>query len=101
MQIINIPQLPSGRFRVNCSPPESSGEAFRDGILIPALEKGEVLVNINPKYGMPVSWAEEVFGGLVRKLGADVVDRIQIISTYKDCANEALNFMHEQVERDG
>lgn len=101
MKVINIPELPSGRFKANCNPPESSGEAFRDDVLIPALKKGEVMVNINPKYGVPVSWNEEVFGGLVRKLGAGVIDRIHITSLdHRDSVNEALNFMHDQVERD-
>lgn len=98
--MINIPRLPAGRYKKNCDPPESSGEAFRDDVLIPALKANDrVTVNLAPKYGMPVSWCEEVFGGLVRKLGADVVGRLAFKGN-QELAGEAMNFMIDQVERD-
>lgn len=44
-----------------------SGEEFRDSVLIPALTKGNVIVNLDGVFGFGSSFLEEVFGGLVRK----------------------------------
>ncbi|MEZ8169315.1 MULTISPECIES: STAS-like domain-containing protein [Vibrio] len=44
-----------------------SGEEFRDSVLIPALEKSNVVVNLDGVFGFGSSFLEEVFGGLVRK----------------------------------
>ena len=60
---------------------EGSGEAFREDYLIPAFDKAvenkEVLcVDMDgAKYGYPTSFLEEVFGGLARERGADVVKK--------------------------
>lgn len=100
MLVVNIPELPSCRYRKNSDPPEASAEAFRDDVLIPALLRGKVLVQMNPKYGVPVSWNEEVFGGLVRKLGSVIIPQIQITSKdHMDDAKEAAIFMQEQADR--
>lgn len=98
MRMINIPQLPSCRYKKNSDPPEASAEAWRDDVLIPALqEHGMVQVMINPKYGMPVSWCEEAFGGVVRKLGASVVNQISFMAPdhFQDDAEEARQFMQD------
>lgn len=96
MKHINIPDLPSGRYRKNCT--GGSAEEFRDDVLIPALAEDDVTVHLVPRYGMPVSWCEEVFGGLVRELGVDVLDRITLIGEDSDI-NEATGFMQDEVDR--
>lgn len=47
----------------------SSGEEFRDTILIPQLEAadGEISVNLDGTMGYGSSFLEEAFGGLIRK----------------------------------
>ena len=45
-----------------------SGEAFREDTLIPLLEKTDrIVVNIDGVAGLPSSFWEEVFGGLIRR----------------------------------
>lgn len=49
-----------------------SGEEFRDTVLIPQLEKDEVVsINFDGVFGYGSSFLEEAFGGLVRK-GLDI-----------------------------
>lgn len=47
----------------------SSGEEFRDSILIPSIneEGGAVAVNLDETMGYGSSFLEEAFGGLIRK----------------------------------
>ena len=53
-----------GRFR---SDGACSAEAFRDDVLRPALrEHKTVVVELDLRFGIPASWLEECFGGLVR-----------------------------------
>lgn len=55
---------PAGRYRKNS---DSSGEEFRERLLIPALKKGGVIhVKFAGAAGYPASFVEEAFGGLVR-----------------------------------
>jgi hypothetical protein len=55
---------PVGRYRADGP---HTGEAFREDILIPALEKGDnVVVILDGTEGYPSSFLEEAFGGLVR-----------------------------------
>ncbi|MCK1507192.1 STAS-like domain-containing protein [Bradyrhizobium sp. 18] len=57
-------RFPSGRFR---SDGPHSGEAFREDYLVPRLkESGSLLVNLDGVAGLPSSFLEEAFGGLVR-----------------------------------
>ncbi len=44
-----------------------SGERFRDDVLVPALERGEVEVDLDGVLGFGSSFLEEAFGGLVRR----------------------------------
>lgn len=59
-----------------------SGEEFREDFLEPALLKYDVVtVVLDGAYGYPLSFLEEVFGGLVRKFGAEKFrDKLKIIS---------------------
>lgn len=69
---------PAGRFM---SDGPGSGEEFRDKMLLPALEGGEhVTVIIDGVKGMPVSFMEEAFGGLIRT-GRFTYDRLREIMT--------------------
>lgn len=57
---------------------EGSGEEFRERYLLPAFRRvlgsEKVVVHLDGvKYGYPTSFLEEAFGGLVRKLGVEVV----------------------------
>jgi len=62
---------PGGRF--NRDGP-FSGEAFRERILLPALARGDhVVVELDEVAGLPASFLEEAFGGLVRRSGLPAV----------------------------
>lgn len=65
---------PGGRFRADG---EFSAEEFRDEWVIPQLEKENIVViELFGVSGLPPTFLEELFGGLVRSLGTDVVDRV-------------------------
>lgn len=68
--IVNIAKdfsrSPAGRY-VTDGP--YSGEAFRDNMLFPALQKDNVEVNLDGVLGLGSSFLEEAFGGLVRERG--------------------------------
>ena len=55
---------PAGRF-----PDDGpyNGEDFRERILVPALERGPVMIRIDTVEGLGSSFLEEAFGGLIRK----------------------------------
>lgn len=56
--------FPGGRYKTDGP---FNGEAFRDDLLIPALRANDVvIVDLDGVAGLPVSFSEEVFGGLVR-----------------------------------
>lgn len=55
------------------------GAKLREQLLIPALGRGErVVVDLGRCINLSAEFAEEAFGGLVRILGAGVVDRVEI-----------------------
>ena len=102
MTVVKGPKLPGGRHRANMAPGQesSAGEAFREDVLIPALaghsSPEPMVVDLRDCYGVPPSWCEETFGGLVRRLGPTVIDRIRIVG---DDDGDATRFMREQMER--
>lgn len=55
---------PAGRYASDGPFP---GETFRDAVLLPALKKGDVTVDLDGTAGYGSSFLEEAFGGLVRK----------------------------------
>lgn len=63
-----------------------SGQEFREGFLEPIFENKEndnsiIVVNLDGTIGYGTSWLEEVFGGLARKFGNDLVlSKIHFIS---------------------
>jgi hypothetical protein len=53
-----------------------SGQEFREDYLEPIFEKNNgsvIIVNLDGTIGYGTSWLEEVFGGLARKFGKDLV----------------------------
>jgi STAS-like domain of unknown function (DUF4325) len=90
---------PVGRY---LSDGDSSGEAFRLHLLLPALdEPSPVMVILDGVAGYPSSFLEEAFGGLVRDHGyaaSDLRRRLQLIAhdpafeTYKD---EIWSYIHD------
>ena len=94
-RVITAPRFPASRYRADCT--EGSAEEFRDDVLIPIIKQGrKVVVSLGDMAGMPASWSEEVFGGLVRKLGRGV--DLQLIGP-AEWVNEAQQFMDEERER--
>ncbi len=76
-------KTPGGRF---IKDGEYSGEQFRNDILIPkyeeALSEGKKLfVDLDGCYGMPTSFLEEAFGGIVRIKGNKKIKDILKIKT--------------------
>lgn len=58
-------RFPGGRYRTDGP---HSGEEFRERFLTPALNRGEVVtVWLDDVAGLPASFLEEAFGGLVRE----------------------------------
>lgn len=70
---------PGGRFRRHG---RFSGEEFREDFLLPAVanaqQRGEVLsVSFDNVAGLPSSFLEEAFGGLVRRFGKSALEIIE------------------------
>ena len=68
IKISEYSTTPGGRF---ISDGEYSGEDFRTKILLPKYEEAiktdeKIFVDLDDCYGMPTSFLEEAFGGLVR-----------------------------------
>ena len=67
-------KIPGGRY---ISDGDYSGEEFRDKCLIPkfkSLKENQILlIDLDGAYGYPTSFLEEVFGGLARIFGPEIV----------------------------
>ena len=88
---------PGPRYRHQGS---ASGEEFRDRHLLPAIRRagtgGKITVDLDgAEYGYPVGWLEEVFGGLVRALGPDAAERIEIAGGDERTRDDIKTFMHD------
>jgi len=67
---------PGGRYKKYT---EGSGQEFREKLLLPALQNHEhVIVDLTEFEFVSPGFLEEIFGGLVRELGPEVVSRITI-----------------------
>lgn len=64
LKVADHTPFPGGRYKESGP---GSGEAFREEVLIPALESGQVVtLDFTGTRPYPLSWAEEAFGGLIR-----------------------------------
>jgi hypothetical protein len=55
---------------------EFSGEAFRDTVLLPAIEAHDlVILEMDGVLGFPASFLDEAFGILVERIGREMFDR--------------------------
>lgn len=83
VKLVDFSKTPGGRYR---SDGKFSGQEFRDDILSKSLEEAirddkMLQVDLDGTYGTPYSWLEEVFGGLGRKYGKEVVQKhLELIS---------------------
>ena len=70
----------------NVSDGPFSGEDFRENFLIPLFEKAraaneKLTIDFDGGYGNPVSFIEEAFGGLARKIGSTtVLETLEFVS---------------------
>ncbi len=74
-------ECPGGRYKKNGS---FSGEEFRNDYLIPRIrqltEKQKIIIDLDDGDGYGESFLEEAFGGLVRSMGKEAIEKIEIIS---------------------
>lgn len=89
-------RFPAGRYKVNG---DTSGEAFREKFLEPALKAGEhVTVNFDGTVGYGSSFLEEAFGGLVRKLKLTseyVLEHLSLESSDSSINEEVTSYISE------
>lgn len=92
-QLINLADFsttPGGRFREHG---KYSGEEFLEDVLLPILDKHEVVeVELGDCVGITNSFMEEVFGGVIRR-GIDPSRVIPIATNRPFRATKALKFM--------
>ena len=93
-------RFPAGRFR---SDGPHSGQAFKDELLLPALQRtGAVRVLLDGTMGYGSSFLEEAFGGLVRENGylpGELEDRLTIEALDSSLIKEVWEYVHGQTER--
>ncbi len=103
MKIVNVARdftrFPSGRYKKNGN---TSGEAFREKHLEPAIKAGEeVTVELDGTIGYGSSFLEEAFGGLVRALNtpSEVLKSKLHIVTADETLLEEVNSYIEDASR--
>lgn len=84
---------------------DHSAEEFRDEVLAPVLKENDlpVMVDLDGCIGIPASFSEEVFGGLVRSgfNGEDILRRLTIVCRDEpDRAVDANDYILEETYRD-
>lgn len=100
MNTVNIAKdftrFPSGRYKKSGS---TSGEAFREKFLQPALERGEIIVvNFDGTVGYGSSFLEEAFGGVVRALRLEpqfVLEHLQLHSSDPTITEEVVEYIND------
>ena len=100
MKLINVAKdftrFPSGRFKQNGS---TSGEAFRESFLEPALKEGlSVSVELDGTIGYGSSFLEEAFGGLVRSLhmpAPELHSKLKLISEDPTLLEEIVGYIND------
>jgi hypothetical protein len=85
ISITEFSRNPSGRYPKDGP---DNGESFRKQFLVPALKRSKVvIVNIDGAAGVPSSFLDEAFGGLVRTEGFGVPElheRLRVICTQSE-----------------
>lgn len=75
-------RFPGGRFRTDGP---HSGQEFREDLLVPALQaQDRVMVLLDGVAGLPSSFLEETFGGLVREHGFapdELLHKLEFVAT--------------------
>lgn len=93
-------RYPAGRFTTDGP---NSGQRFRDGLLIPSMERAaRVRVHLDSVLGYGSSFLEEAFGGLVRDKGfsaADLRKKLDLISSDESLIKEIWQYIDEESER--
>jgi len=90
--------IPGGRLRKYST---WSGEEFREDVLIPALAEAQVVtINLDGLIGMPASWCEEVFGGVVRALPGITRERLEFKGVRARRYEEAIDFFNDAKGRE-
>lgn len=73
-----------GHCRYRTESGSNSAEAFRDDILLPVLKKNPtVTLDMTTEFGLPMSFSEELFGGLIRNNefnAEELITKLNIIS---------------------
>lgn len=87
--IKDFTDAPGGRFREDG---DFSGEQFRNDDLLPALEAGTVLVDLNGALGLPASFLDESFGVIGRKY-TKLVGRLTVVLDDNEVAQKHLSEM--------
>lgn len=96
----NFSETPGSRYR---SDGENSAEEFRDEWVIPALEEhGSVVIDVWGTEGITSPFLEELFGGLVREVGADnVINKVfPAWNTPRNKVVEVYNYIEEAVSQE-
>lgn len=86
VKLSKFTRMPGGRYREGG---HKSGEEFREDYLSPALrEHGKIVVDLDRVRGIPPSFVEEAFGGLVREFGPVVCERVEFIAGEREWRKE-------------
>ncbi len=102
MTVINIAKdftrYPGGRYmRMS----KNSGEEFRDLLLLPAIKRGPVTVELDGVRGYGSSFLEEAFGGLVRKMHWDsrsqIDDLLKLVSSSESLLLEISQYIDDEL----
>jgi hypothetical protein len=104
MQNVNVAKdftrFPSGRFKKNG---DTSGEAFRERFLEPALKAGDhITVELDGTIGYGSSFLEEAFGGLIRSLRLSpsyVYSKLQLVSADPALLEEVRGYINDAGRR--
>lgn len=63
---------------------DTSAEAFREDVLLPALKKNStVTIDMTSDFGVPMSFSEELFGGIIRKgdfSAEELITKLNVVS---------------------
>src|SRR5262245_24725002 len=89
-------RYPAGRFRTDGP---YSGERFREDVLVPALQRTNIVqVELDGTAGYGSSFLEEAFGGLVRQhvlSRAEATHRIRLVASDESLVSEIQGYMEQ------